>query len=98
MFRRLLVPGILALAPAAGCGLSECEALCNRNADCIEVELADFGSTWPEWTGYADRGAYEAACMAVFEDSREGGAGRSRLQRTCAAELDDGACMAGAGS
>ena len=82
----------VAAALASGCGLPKCEALCARNADCIEQEIASFDSTWPDWTGYPDRATYEGQCFAVFEQSLEAGGKRNRLQRTCARELEEETC------
>lgn len=75
------------VAAGTGCGLSKCEELCARNADCIEDELASFDASWADWTGFADRTAYEDECFGVFEDSEAGGSDRGDLQDTCRAEL-----------
>ena len=79
----------LAVAGTAGCGLSKCRELCVQNADCVEQEVATFETTWEEWTGFADRSAYETACFGVFEDSLGSGAERGELRDTCKAELAD---------
>lgn len=72
---------------SSGCGLSACEELCTRNGGCLDEEVAAFDSSWEEWTGFADRSAYESECFAVFDDARESGARRHDLQKTCRAEL-----------
>lgn len=71
-----------------GCGMSECRDLCAREADCVEQQLADFSSDWPEWTGFDSREDFEQVCLEVFEDSRDLGASRRDMQRTCKAELE----------
>jgi hypothetical protein len=76
----------------SGCGLPQCEALCSRNATCTEQEIEELGSSWEEFTGYADREAYEASCMAKFEESHEQGSSYGELERTCHQELEEDPC------
>jgi hypothetical protein len=79
----------------AGCGLPRCEELCATQAGCVQDEIDAQGSTWSEWTGFADRGAFEDGCLAVFEDSLDQGAPRDTLQDTCRDALDADPCDVG---
>lgn len=89
---RSLVVMLLGALAAGGCVLPKCDALCQRQADCVEQTLSENGASWEEWTGFADRDAYVEACFGVFTDSRDAGAGRRELQRTCKAELGRDTC------
>ena len=73
-----------------GCGLPRCDELCAVKADCVEEELRAYDATWPEFTGFDDREAYEEACYEVFTDGREEGADRGAQQQVCRAELEQG--------
>jgi hypothetical protein len=57
-------------------------------ADCLQSEIDAYGSTWPQFTGFADRGDYEAECFGVFEDGRDDEAKRRELRKVCQAELE----------
>ncbi|MEQ1566534.1 MAG: hypothetical protein ABMA64_12905 [Myxococcota bacterium] len=80
------------LSMVAGCGVPQCETLCAARADCVEAEIADYDTTWSDWTGFTDRGSYEAACFAVFDDALAAGAPRGELQKTCRDELAGDVC------
>lgn len=75
-----------------GCGLPQCEALCAREAGCAEAELEAYGATWEEFTGFEDRAAYEASCMAIFEDSHAQGSSRGELHQVCQEEMRKDPC------
>lgn len=75
-----------------GCGVPRCEELCRAQADCLEAEIASYGTNWGEWTGYTDRASFERACLSVFEESLDGGAPRGDLQETCRDELAGDVC------
>lgn len=52
----------------------------------MSADIAEAGSTWQEWTGYADEAAYQEACADVFVESLKGGSSRGDLQDLCRAE------------
>ncbi len=79
----------LALLGLLACGMPDCEDFCARRTACVADTVAQAGSTWEAWTGFADAEAYEAACFAPFADSVEAGASRGEVERLCVAEAAD---------
>lgn len=74
------------------CSLPQCEALCARDAECIQSEIDAYGSSWEDFTGLPDRAQYEEQCMAVFEESHRAGSSRKELQKTCREDLESNPC------
>lgn len=73
----------------SGCGLPDCRAYCAAEADCLAEEVERYDATWRDWTGFADREAFEEACFEVFDESRRSGGERDDLQGVCREELRD---------
>jgi len=54
-----------------GCGPTACETFCSERADCLAAEIAEYGSSWSEWTGHDDRAAFEGSCVEAFGGAEE---------------------------
>lgn len=81
--------GLMMLWLAAGCGLPQCDALCEARAACVRDDIDVSGSTWEEWTGFPDEAGYRDACQRQFHDSWEDGAKKDDLEDLCDAEGTD---------
>lgn len=71
-----------------GCNLPACARLCEAKADCLDAEIRRYDTSWPEWTGFASREEYEAACFQVFDEGPDQGATRREVRRVCKAEIE----------